>query len=217
MSDEKPDHERLVYGDDFSLIRAEITYQGLLAILVGFHATEKHRLAQPPLWDWALSEVKAEFEGVKELEIRGIWSEEFPEYPFPEHLIGTLRFVPINNRFANIYAEREGQTADGATLFDSIWEHLRNSLEGRAITKAPTAKGGRGPNLDTVEKLRRLAEIREGGLNKTISSPTWTAACQLAGVDPKTVLKHLAELRLRWDDKDYRLADIEKALESLEK
>ena len=55
---------------------------------------------------------------------------------------------------------------------------------------------------DTEGKLERLRELRRDAIKRHVKL-TWTAACTLAGIDPKTAKKHAPELRGHWTDKTY--------------
>ena len=56
---------------------------------------------------------------------------------------------------------------------------------------------------DTSVKLDRLRELRREEVRNGRPVPTWTAACGLASIDTKTVIRHNPELRKRWYEEDY--------------
>jgi len=67
----------------------------------------------------------------------------------------------------------------------------------------------RGMNLDTGEKLKRLHSIRKSKIKNGKVNITWTNACQQAGIDTDTALKHAGQLRVNWDNPNYHAVDSE--------
>ena len=61
------------------------------------------------------------------------------------------------------------------------------------------------PNVGTIGRIRALALYRERQIKETGTPPIWTAACNLMGVNLRTVLLHAPELAANWYDKNFHL------------
>ncbi len=68
-------------------------------------------------------------------------------------------------------------------------------------------RGQRGPNVTTVDKIRRLAKYRNESIRDRGTIPIWSSSCNHLQIDRKTVRKYAPELHKKWDDKDYKWDD----------
>lgn len=76
--------------------------------------------------------------------------------------------------------------------------------EDEAVTEQRIeAKRTPSPWDDTTGKINRLYELRREALRDGVRL-TWTAACQQAGISPKTARKHASDLRAHWKNTTWR-------------
>lgn len=59
------------------------------------------------------------------------------------------------------------------------------------------------PHADTLYKIEQLRALRQQHKRGGRVRLSWIVACQMIGIDPKTVRRHDPELRKRWDDWEY--------------
>lgn len=59
------------------------------------------------------------------------------------------------------------------------------------------------PRSDTLYKLEQLRALRQRSKRDGGIQIAWLKACELVGIDPKTVRRHDPELRRRWDDWEF--------------
>jgi hypothetical protein len=84
------------------------------------------------------------------------------------------------------------------------------------IVQKKVRSKSRGPIGKTIEKLHTLAESREEFILEGMEIPSWSASCDTAEIDRKTAKGQLEILWKNWDNKKYRLDDIEQDIRKLE-
>jgi len=64
-------------------------------------------------------------------------------------------------------------------------------------------KQSRGPNLGTLQKLKKLREHRLSSIRNGVVTLPWIKGCQGVGIDSQIAKQHDPELRIQWDDPEY--------------
>jgi hypothetical protein len=127
-----PDDQNVFLGT-FELLGINLTYEGLQAIMDGFHTSRKDELCQEPLTDFGYRPDSSEVdsENVKWLVLEGVWQDAFSSDPADwsrQFVIAQLQFVKTGKGRANIIGIRYLQTPDGAEVFDQLWAHIAKSV-----------------------------------------------------------------------------------------
>ena len=60
-----------------------------------------------------------------------------------------------------------------------------------------------GPNLPTVQKIKKLAEYRESQQDRWGKPPSMTSACKKFSINYRTVRRHASELVEKWNDENF--------------
>ena len=61
----------------------------------------------------------------------------------------------------------------------------------------------RGPNPDTIERIKELKKYRRDTIRETGKAPPWTKSCELIGRTPRVVIRWDPLLREYWNNPDY--------------
>ena len=131
-------------------------------------------------------------------------------------------FFPKSNDLINFYLRLKMNSKGGDQEIlerrKEYWKNVKNGLScklseeriwsdsGSQIIetrKNCTYRKRRGPNSETLEKIRKLANLRQSEIEKKRLVPLWLVACQRIGIDTSTARKNAPILRKNWSDKNF--------------
>jgi len=140
-------------------------------------------------------------------EMMRLWNK-LNEDQFFDLPMEVMRENPEAIRLWELFAKANNLHSNGSEDIKAIREEVartRQAVEFLASEDVKSQKtiAKRGPNLETLEKIKQLAKNREEQISKNKLISGWVISCQNVGINSETARINAPILRSKWSDKSY--------------